>query len=228
MSILSRISKNSQFTWEKNLEVNGNWATYYGGRCESEEQYLASGQHEWNVIKRFMPNLDCVFEYGAGDGRLSVAAAIDCNVLHCYEPVDVSRKLLVDRMTLSGKDNVNCFDGRILDATDSKIYTSIFCWNVMHHMDYDDVYEFMDFCERNAADDCTILTGYTDFCPEGRIHFLVDKVGALCPFYIWTQEQIRTMFDCYGFRMNVTTRRGWRVIDTFVRYKDKLTYEKDS
>jgi 2-polyprenyl-3-methyl-5-hydroxy-6-metoxy-1,4-benzoquinol methylase len=208
-----QLAHNTPDKWKDYLSSAGRDLTFHGDSFGSEESYFESGANEWGVVSRYIPDKLRVVEWGCGDGRLSLAACKDCEELYCYDSCEEVRN--------SWCKNVFAHSAYIINNLEelaqlAQGFTGLFCWNVMHHMDYDNIYELIDFCDKNIADNGTIVVNYQNFNEHG-VDLYKEKPSWGMPIYIWSSCQIRSMFSVYGFKLLEFDDSKGRILDSFGR-----------
>lgn len=187
------VTPNTPEVWGGLLERHGAVQTFHG---DPEADYDATGAKEWAHLLTLLPDRASVLEWGAGDGRITQYAWPDCGEYVAYEPMEACRACLVERV--SGQP-VTIVGPELLEQ-DGAGYTAIFCWNVLHHCDYDDVWQLARFGAANLSPGGQVLVQYIGFNGHGLEYLRDCKDTSAWPVYVWHTEQLRGMFAAAGLQ----------------------------
>jgi hypothetical protein len=186
--------------WDKLLADHG-VATTFHGEAQSPATYLAEGAREWEEYIRphLTPGCDQVLEWGAGAGRITRHAARDCGALYAWEPAEGPRALLLDVSNdlvglciHPGYQIVQTMTDELMDRLPDRCITDCFCYNVVHHMTYDDIYDMLVYVDRVLAIGGRLLFNFVTFDSDAAAELMSKKEGSF-PAYVWHGEQIGGM-----------------------------------
>lgn len=112
---------------------------------ESEEDYNASGKSNvedliYKLYNFYIENLNCVVDYGCGDGRMAQFMSEQCKKLIC---VDVNETILnLAKKRLSNKNNISFIIDKDFNLDNSVDF--IYCFQVIQHNPYEEQIEIIN------------------------------------------------------------------------------------
>jgi len=189
--------------WDGLVAKHGEVKGFLGG---ASDNYWASGRATWNnvILSHLLPlGSPTMLEWGAGSGRITKAALEtlpEGSTYYAYEPSAAGRELW--EKNLAGADAV-MLDETALQSLPANL-THIFCFFVMHHMDYDALWDFFGYVNEHLAPGGILLFDYIPITTTIGARFLARKDRSEWPSYIWHPAQIRWMLNLRAPRL---TRR---------------------
>lgn len=213
---MRRATRSTPKVWDNLLASYGTAPTFHG-KAQDRETYLAEGRREWGEYIRpnLSPGCDHVLEWGAGAGRITLHAARDCGVLYAWEPAEGPRALLFevsnDLVGLGihpGHQAVQTMTEELMDRLPDQCITDCFCYNVMHHMCYDDLYDMLVYLERVLEPGAKFIFNYVTPGCQTAAYLMQHKEGAF-PAYVWTPAQIIYLIQACAPSLEFV--QGWQM-----------------
>ena len=209
---MARVTPNTDEIWEGLLRRYSAIQNFHGDPELTEEEYWLSGKSDWSNIRVFLPDRSRVLEWGAGDGRISLAALADCQEYIAYEPRPAPYELLCQKVL--DRAGLRKVGRQALDEKGLEL-SGLFAWNMLHHCDYDDLFELARFCAQNVRVGGRVVLQYQPFENGGDRILRVHKAISEWPVYIWTAEQIICMFEAMGLQWEETLDCNGREVALF-------------
>lgn len=192
------ISDHSWGLWSRLINKYGPERTL--GGVTDKGQYWKEGYVWWKKISDLIEDKSYVIEYGAGAGRVANAAIMDCEKMLLYEPCPDVRMALNDcAQDWAETERVKTWISTKFDAKSWGVPSAIMCINVLNHLSYEEVWEFMARCAKISSQGTRVVVyrrrdwGY-------NYEVLQYALTKDWPAYHWELGQLKAMFSTHGFK----------------------------
>jgi len=191
-------------TWDDLLAKHGEVLACFGAATDN---YWSSGEKQWADVvapRLALPESPVVMEWGAGSGRLARAALPHVGQLWAYEPADAVRALLAENLAAAARTSLpDDRPGTVavvigpeeLPLVLPQTLDALYCIFVMHHMDYDALWEFFGFAQERLKPGGVLVYDYINIESKAGASFLARKDRSEWPIYIWHESQLLSLVE---------------------------------